>query len=218
MNAEANYPPKTFRESRRDVLVDFMRATAFGHLISAGGGTPRATGAPFRILDTGPTLYLEAHLHRGNPQWRAPGEQGLVLFQGPHAYVHPGWYETKKQDGKVVPTWNYITVQARGPVEIIADDTDWLQAHLAALTDAQEAGRADPWSLGDAPRDYIEALMRGIVGVRLTVRELDGRWKLSQNHPEANRRGVIDGLAASAGDGAQAISKAMARLEPSRRS
>jgi transcriptional regulator len=216
MNAEANYPPKSYRENRRDVLLDFMRATAFGHLISAGGGTPRATGAPFLVREIERTLYLEAHLQRGNPQWRTPGEEGLVLFQGPHAYVHPGWYETKKRDGRAVPTWNYITVQARGPVEIIADDSDWLRGHLAALTDAHEAGRPDPWSREDAPGDYIEALLRGIVGVRLTVRELDGRWKMNQNHPEANRRGVIDGLSASAGDGDRAISEAMARLEAAR--
>jgi transcriptional regulator len=216
MSAEPTYPPRAFRETRRETIVGFIRAAGFGHLISAGGGVPHATGVPFLVRDEAGSLVLEAHLHRGNPQWRALGSEVLALFQGPHAYVHPGWYPTKREDGRAVPTWNYITVQARGRAEAFEADAGWLRAHVAALSAAHEAGRPDPWSIDDAPGDYIATMLRGIVGVRLTVRELDGRWKLSQNHPEANRRGVMEGLAASESAGASAVLAAMAGLEAER--
>lgn len=214
--ADPIYPPPSYRETRRETIIAFIRAAGFGQLITAGGGTPRATGVPFLVRETGEageTLVLEAHLQRGNPQWRAMGEEALALFQGPHAYVHPGWYETKRRDGKAVPTWNYITVQARGAIEVFEGDEAWLRGHLSALTGAHEAGRPDPWSMADAPPGYVEALMRGIVGVRLTVAALDGRWKINQNHPEANRLGVIAGLTADGKAGAREIAAIMAARE-----
>ena len=134
MTTEPIYPPRSYRETRRETIVGFIRATGFGHLISAGGETPHATGVPFLVREAGETLILEAHLQRGNPQWRAVGGEALALFQGPNAYVHPGWYETKKKDGKAVPTWNYITVQARGPVEVIEGDPEWLKRLVTALS------------------------------------------------------------------------------------
>jgi transcriptional regulator len=216
MTAEPVYPPPSYRETRREVIVAFIRATGFGQLITAGAETPHATGVPFLAREAGDSLILEAHLQRGNPQWRAIGREALALFQGPHAYVHPGWYETKKRDGKAVPTWNYITVQARGDIEVFDGDADWLRGHLSALTGAHETGRPDPWSMADAPPGYVEALMRGIVGVRLTVRVLDGRWKLNQNHPEANRLGVIAGLEADGRPGGREIAAIMARREAER--
>jgi transcriptional regulator len=114
-----------------------------------------------------------------------------------------------------VPTWNYIAVQAVGPAVVI-DDPAWVRRHVTALTEKHEAGRAEPWTPGDAPEGFIDALLRGIVGVRLTVREFDGRWKLNQNHPEANRRGVIEGLSASDRSGEQAVAEAMRLLEADR--
>ncbi len=216
MSAEPNYPPRAYRETRRETIVGFMRAVGFGHLISAGGGTPHATPVPFLIREESGVLILEAHLQRGNPQWRALGPEALALFQGPHAYISPGWYETKKADGRAVPTWNYIAVQARGAAEVIEGDKAWLRTHLAALSDTNEAGRPEPWAMSDAPPDYVDTLIAGIVGVRLTVRELDGRWKMNQNHPEANRRGVIEGLKRSNRPGAHAVAETMARLEAER--
>ena len=215
MTTDPVYPPPAFREARRDILLDAVRDIGFGHLISSGDDGPNATGVPFLVRVEADTIRLEAHLQRGNPQWRAlaGGGAALALFQGPHAYVHPGWYESKKRDGRAVPTWNYITVHARGPATVFEDDRPWLQRHLAGLSDSREAGRPEPWAMSDAPTDYLDRLMRGVVGVSLMVARLEGRWKLSQNHPQANRLGVIDGLAGSglARDGE--VAEAMARLE-----
>ena len=209
------YPPSSYRETRADTIIDFIRLVGFGQLISAGEGRPYATGVPFLVRPGDGMVVLEAHLQRGNPQWRQIRGEALALFQGPHAYVRPGWYETKREGGKVVPTWNYISVQAVGSAEII-DDPAWLRRHLTALTAAHEAGRAEPWAPDDAPEGFIDALLRGIVGVRLTVREFDGRWKLNQNHPEANRRGVIEGLSASDRPGDREVAEAMRHLERDR--
>lgn len=215
MSSEPVYPPSSYRETRLDTILAFVRAIGFGQLVSVGEGRPYATGVPFLVREEGETVILEAHLQRGNPQWRAIRGEALALFQGPHAYVSPSWYETKREDGRVVPTWNYIAVQALGPVEII-DDPDWLRRHVTALTARREAGRAEPWTPGDAPDGFIDALLRGIVGLRLSVREFDGRWKLNQNHPEANRRGVTEGLAASDRFGDREVAAAMKQLEAER--
>jgi len=215
MTSEPAYPPSSYREARLDTILAFIREVGFGQLVSMGEGRPYATAVPFLAREEGGTVVLDAHLQRGNPQWQAMRGEALALFQGPHAYVHPGWYATKRQGGRVVPTWNYIAVQAMGPAEVI-DDPAWVRRHVTALTAKHEAGRAEPWTPGDAPEGFIDALLRGIVGVRLTVREFDGRWKLNQNHPEANRLGVIEGLAASDRSADRAIAEAMAKLESER--
>ena len=116
-----------------------------------------------------------------------------MIFQGPQAYISPSWYPTKREHGKVVPTWNYIVVQAWGRPRVM-DDADWLTAQIGALTTLQESGRAEPWSVADAPEPFIESQLRGIVGVELPIDRIEGKWKVSQNQPEANRRGVAEGL------------------------
>jgi transcriptional regulator len=208
----AGYPPASYRETRLETILACIRAVGLGQLVSSAEGRPYASTVPFLVRQEGGTVILEAHLQRGNPQWRAIRGEALALFQGPHAYIHPGWYATKKEGGRVVPTWNYIAVQAVGPVEIV-DDPAWLRRHVTALTAEHEAGRADPWMPDDAPEGFIDALLRGVVGVRLRVREFDGRWKLNQNHPEANRLGVIEGLRESDRLADLEVAQAMARLE-----
>ena len=206
------YPPTAFRETRQDVLIDFIRRTVFGHLITAGPQGPVAIGAPF-VLREGPEgVTLEAHLARANPQLQNASAPALVLFQGPDAYVRPGWYPSKARDGKAVPTWDYISVQARGRLEVL-EDPAWLRGHLDAISAQQEAAFADPWSPADPPPGFVDALSRGIVGVRLVATSLEGVWKLSQNHPTENRLGVIQGLGALEDDGARAIARAIASRE-----
>ncbi len=204
----APYPPTPFRETREEVLTDFIRRTVFGHLITAPDGSPLAFGAPFVLSREGKTWILEAHLARANPQALAASTPALVLFQGPDAYVRPGWYPSKARDGKAVPTWDYVSVQAKGRLEVIEDGA-WLSRHLAALSTQQETPFADPWSPDDPPPGYVEALARGIVGLRLVVESLEGVWKLSQNHPVENRRGVVAGLRALEDEDARRIAEAI---------
>ena len=126
-----------------------------------------------------------------------------MVFQGPEAYVTPAWYPSKREHGKVVPTWNYVLVEARGQARVIEDEA-WLRAQIEALTRLRESGRAEPWAVDDAPAPFVGAMLRGIVGVEIAVATLVGKWKVSQNRPAADRRGVAEGLAAEGGPAAMA--------------
>lgn len=194
------YQPPHFREDRLDVMQDLIRAQPLGLLISAGADGILANPIPFQIDATrGEKGVLQAHLSRGNPQWRtlAEGAEALVVFQGAQSYVTPSWYETKRQTGKVVPTWNYAIVQVRGHVTVL-DDEAWLHRQIRALTEKHESGRAAPWAVEDAPDDFLKAQIKGIVGLEIEITAIDGKWKVSQNRPEADRSGVAEGLAAEA--------------------
>lgn len=192
------YQPPHFRETRTEVLHALIRAHPLGLVVSNGPDGPIANPLPF-VLDAaqGKRDLLRAHFSRANPQWRAiaadPETTVLVVFQGPQAYVTPSWYETKRETGKVVPTWNYVIVQVRGRASI-ADDADWLRAQIGELTSIHESGRADPWQVTDAPDDFIAAQLRGIVGLEIEISAIEGKWKVSQNRPVADRTGVAEGL------------------------
>lgn len=190
------YQPPLHREDRLDVQQGLIEAHPFGLLISSGTDGLLANGLPFILKrHEGELGLLKAHIARANDQWRGlDGQRVLVVFQGPMAYVSPSHYETKKETGKVVPTWNYVMVQARGVARVHADP-DWLGAQIAELTDHQEAGYAHPWAVNDAPDDYIKAQMRGIVGIEIPITSIEGKWKVSQNRSEPDRRGVAMGLA-----------------------
>jgi len=161
------------------------------------------------LLDAGIGRYgaLTGHLARANPQWRASdlGKPALAIFMGPDASVSPSWYPSKHEHGRAVPTWNYTTVHARGTLEIL-DDPQRLLAHVEQLTDRHEGRFAVPWKVGDAPADYLQRHLKGLVGIALKIESLEGKMKLSQNRSTADRRGVVAGLSASdrAGDRATA--------------
>ncbi len=190
------YIPPIFREERPEVLHALMRAHPLASLVTHGANGLTANLVPFILVSGagGPDI-LRAHLARGNPQLDdlRQGGEALVIFQGPQAYISPSWYATKQEHGKVVPTWNYIVVQAWGQPRVI-EDADWLLAQIGALTTLQEGGRAEPWSVADAPEPFIATQLRGIVGLELPVGRIEGKWKASQNQPEANRAGVVRGL------------------------
>jgi transcriptional regulator len=190
------YQPDHHREDRTSIQHDLIEAQPFGLLISSGAEGLVANGLPFLLQrDHGPLGRLQAHIARANPQWRGlDGQEVLVVFQGPQAYVTPAFYATKAETGKVVPTWNYVMVQARGTMRVKADPA-WLDNQIGALTDRHEAERPAPWQVSDASRPYIEAQLRGIVGLEIAITRLEGKWKVSQNRTEADRRGVADGLA-----------------------
>jgi transcriptional regulator len=189
------YNPAHFAETRVDVLYAFVAAHPLATLVTNGDAVPEATQLPV-FADPAAGL-LRCHMARANPQWRAleSGKRALVMFSGTDHYITPGWYGSKREHGKVVPTWNYAAVHASGTARLIADAPALLR-HLHELTDFHEAGREEPWSVADAPSEYIEGMMKAIVGIEITVERLEGKWKASQNRPAADQLGVIAGLEA----------------------
>lgn len=193
------YQPPHFNETRLEVLHALIRAHPLGLLISNSAEGPVADPIPFLLdADAGTRGRLRAHLARANPHWRLiaenPSAKVLIVFQGSDAYVTPSWYETKRQTGKVVPTWNYATVQVRGTARI-RDDSTWLARQIADLTGQQEHGRGEQaWAVSDAPPEFIQAQIKGIIGLEIAVEDITGKWKVSQNRPVADREGVATGL------------------------
>jgi transcriptional regulator len=187
------YNPMPFVETRMDVLHAFIRSHPLGTLVTNGPDGPDASHIPL-FLDAAAGL-LRCHMARANPQWRQlrAGERVLVIFAGADHYITPNWYPSKQEHGKVVPTWNYATVHAAGTARLFEDAPSLLR-HLNELTDFHESSFASPWSVKDAPSDYIEGLCKAIVGVEIAVDRLEGKWKVSQNRPAADQQGVISGL------------------------
>jgi len=166
-----------------------------------------ANPIPFIVAkDTGGNDVLRAHLARLNPQWRAlaGSAEALVVFQGGDHYVTPSWYATKRETGKVVPTWNYVHIQVRGRASV-HDDAGFIREQIDALTDQQEGTRAEPWAVDDAPEPFVAAQMRGIVGIEIAIEAIAGKYKLSQNRQMPDREGVVGGLAAEPDAGGPAM-------------
>jgi transcriptional regulator len=203
------YLPPHFRVEDEAVLHDVIRARPLGLLITPNIDGVLADPLPFQLLTDGP-CRLAAHLARANPQVAAIGQGAdvIVVFQAEDSYISPGWYATKRETGKVVPTWNYVIVQARGRA-VLHDDPAWLHAQVSDLTDRHEAGRPDPWAVTDAPQPYVAAQLRAIVGLEIAVTRLEGKFKLSQNRNEPDRRGVARGLATGTTPGAAALARRM---------
>ncbi len=190
------YLPAHFAETRIDVLHDALRTHGAAELVTFDGEGLVASTVPLLLdPDAGPLGTLRGHLARANPQWRTAtaAVEALVIVRGPDAYVSPSAYPSKAVDGKVVPTWNYLTVQARGPL-VVHDDPAWTKSLVSALTDRHEAARAEPWAVTDAPEDYVAAMLRAIVGIEIPISRLEGKWKVSQNRPAADRDGVVADL------------------------
>ena len=190
------YLPPHFAETDETVLRALIAAHPLGLLIStseASGLT--ANPVPFLVSLREGVTTLRCHLSRANAQWRhiRDGAGVLVVFQGTDSYVTPSWYASKAEHGKVVPTWNYAMVQARGAARV-HDDAGWLGRQVNELTDRHEAGRPAPWQVNDAPDRFVAAQLKGIVGIEIAVSQLTGKWKVSQNRPQADRQGVHAGL------------------------
>lgn len=186
------YRPAHFAEERGGVLQALMREHPFATLVSLADGEPVADHLPLQLSADGKRLL--GHVARSNPLWRkAGGQEVLVIFQGPQAYVSPSWYPGKREHGKAVPTWNYVVVHARGRLAAI-DDPQRLRSLLDDLVDRHEGGFDAPWRVADAPADYIETMLAAIVGIEITISTLSGKWKVSQNQPATNRAGVVAGL------------------------
>ena len=189
--------PRVFREERLDVLHDLIKAHPLATLVTNGPQGLMANLIPFSLISDGKNGILQTHVARNNSQLESIREASevLVIFQGPQCYVTPSWYPSKAQDGKQVPTWNYVMVQARGKASVI-ENTDWLLTQLNDLTSHLESDRDHPWAVSDAPENYIAAQLRGIVGIEIPISTIEGKWKVSQNRLEIDRKGVISGLQA----------------------
>jgi len=205
------YLPTPFAESRPEVLRALMREHPLATLLTQGADGLSADHVPLE-LDPRPAPLgtLVGHVARANPMWRTLGQgaAALAVFHGPAAYVSPAWYPSKREHGKVVPTWNYVVVHAAGTLRAIEDPV-WLQALVERLTVRHEAGRPAPWQVADAPPDFVAAMRRGIVGLELRLERLQGKWKLSQNRPAADVAGVIAALEASDDPDARAVAARM---------
>lgn len=201
------YNPKLHEENRLDVLHQLICDYPLATLVVMGEGELVANAIPFYLdASRGEFGTLVAHISRANPLWQLPATDisALIIFQGAQRYITPSWYATKAETGKVVPTWNYVVVQARGIPQFI-HDRDWLLAHVNQLTGIHEQGREIPWKVTDAPEDFIERLLHGIVGLEIPLENISGKWKTSQNRPEADKQGVIKGLQDNGGHPDDAI-------------
>jgi len=189
------YTPNYFKETRLDVLHAAIAKIGLSTLVIHGEAGLEASQIPMVLNSAATSLgTLNGHVARVNPLWKHARGEALAVFLGPHAYVSPSWYPSKRETGKVVPTWNYLSVHAHGQIEFF-DEPKRLRAHLEQLTNAQEKPRALPWKVDDAPQPYIQQMLRAIVGFTLTIDRLEGQWKMSQNKTESERDGVKAGLA-----------------------
>jgi transcriptional regulator len=190
------YVPNSFKEERVSVLHDAIRRAGLATLVSLTDNGLIASHVPL-LIDPEPAPFgtLLGHLARSNPQARGATGDALAIFQGPDAYITPSWYATKRETGKVVPTWNYIAIHAYGPLEFI-DDPVHTREHITHLTERHEQNRAVPWAPSDAPEEFIANQVRKIIGFRVTIDRLEGKWKMSQNRSIEDRIGTAAGLEA----------------------
>ena len=199
------YLPKHFEQNDAAVLAAAMHAHPLATLIVATADGPTADLVPLEFHpQIGPHGTLRGHVARANPLWRAAGGTALALFQGPQAYVSPNWYPSKREHSKVVPTWNYTMVQAHGTLRAI-EEAPWVHALVTRLTDRHELTQTAPWAVSDAPDDYVQQMLRAIVGIEITLTSLVGKWKVSQNRSPADRAGVAAGLVGNADENARAM-------------
>lgn len=195
------YLPKHFEQNRVEAMHALIRAHPLATLITVSAGAPNANHIPMHLSESpAPFGALYGHVARANPVLDDLGNGGetLAVFHGPNTYISPSWYATKKENGKVAPTWNFAVVHAYGTVRVV-DDPAWLRGKLEALTADHEARFPESWLVSDAPEDFTDMLMEHIIGFELPIDRLIGKWKVSQNQPPKNQQSVIAGLKESGG-------------------
>lgn len=204
------YRPAAFDETDAEAIAALIAAHPLATLVTVGEAGLTAEHVPM-LLDRsrGPHGTLVGHVARANPVWRA-ARAALAVFTGPDGYVSPNWYPSKHDDPRVVPTWNYAVVHAHGALRTV-DDPGLVLGIVGALTRRHEAGRPEPWHVDDAPAEYVHKMLRAIVGIELEIERVEAKSKLSQNRTDADRRGVVTGLAA---DGADALADRMRAVGP----
>jgi transcriptional regulator len=190
------YLPSHFREERIDVMHGLIRERPLATLVTLGANGLVANHIPMLVRpEPAPYGTLVGHVARGNSMWRSAGSEALAIFTGPEHYISPSWYAEKRTHGRVVPTWNYAAVHASGTLQV-HEDRDWLLALVTELTNVHEARFEQPWHVADAPAEYVEGLLKGIVGIEIRIERIEGKWKMGQNRSEEDRAGASEGLRA----------------------
>jgi transcriptional regulator len=213
------YVPPLFEETRLEVLHELIHAHPFATVVTLSAGGINANHVPLHLCrDHGPFGALRGHVARSNPMWsdRVQDVEALAIFHGAHDYISPSWYPTKREHGRVVPTWNYAVVHAYGALRVI-DDPVWLRSLLEDLVSRHEARSAVPWSVADAPPEFVARMIESIVGFEIAISRLNGKWKVSQNQPAVNRTGVVDGLRQRGDENALQIAQLVERASSNAR-
>jgi len=190
------YLPKHFEERAPERLRSFIQRYPLGSLVTATASGLDANHIPFVCADTGSGVgTLHGHIARANPLWRdgVRDAAALVIFHGPDSFISPSWYPSKRENARVVPTWNYAVVHVHGVLRFV-DDPAWVRSHVEALTREHEEKRDAPWAVTDAPADFVEKLVAAVVGIEISVTEVVGKWKVSQNRSISDRAGVAEAL------------------------
>ena len=190
------YIPKDFEQPSIEAMHALISTNLFATLVTSGPNGLCANHIPMELQEApGPYGKLIGHVARANPVWQeaSNNQEAMVIFQGVNTYITPSWYPTKEESGKVVPTWNYAVVHAHGQISTI-DDANWVKAHIEKLTNRQESSFAQPWAISDAPSEFIDKIITGVVGIEIVITRLEGKWKVSQNRSESDRSGVVHGL------------------------
>ena len=207
------YVPKVNAVAEGSAVVDLLRHVGVGHLVSAVDGSLDGSVMPLLVDDE--LASLRGHLARANPQWRPLDRHpAMMIVTATDAYVSPSWYPSKADDPRVVPTWNYEVVHVHGTVTV-HDDAGWVEQLVRELTERREetrverSGGGEVWGVDDAPREFIERMLKSIVGIELVVDRVEAKQKLSQNRSDADRAGVADGLLGSTHHGDIAAGRSM---------
>jgi len=190
------YLPKHFEERDPERLRSFIERYPLGSLVTATESGLDANHIPFLFADTGGAAgTLHGHIARANPLWRevVRDATALVIFRGPDSFISPSWYPSKRENARVVPTWNYAVVHVHGVLRFV-DDPAWVRSHVEALTREHEGKRDAPWAVTDAPADFIDKMVAAVVGIEISITQLVGKWKVSQNRSISDRMGVVEAL------------------------
>ncbi|MFT7526637.1 MAG: transcriptional regulator [Arenicella sp.] len=192
------YNPSPFKQQDDQQLKSFIAQYPLATLVSISSLGLEANHIPFYFIEEAGKPLLRGHIAKANPLWKevADKSQVLMIFKGPQSYISPNWYPSKKEHGKVVPTWNYAAVHLSGEISFISDNA-WKLDMLNTLTNKSERHQTDPWKVADSPEGHIERQMAGIVGIEISLSSMHGKWKMSQNRSESDHQGVVDGLSES---------------------
>lgn len=211
------YIPKHFEERDLSTLHALIQMQPLGAWVTLSGDELLVNHIPFMLDQTrGEFGTLICHVARANTVWKNFSRTlpSVFIFQGPQAYITPSWYPSKHEHGKAVPTWNYAVVHAYG-LPCVMDDREWLLGHVSRLSELREATQPAPWRVEDAPPDFIDGMLKAIVGVEIPIAKIEGKWKTSQNRPAPDKRGVIAGLNANGDDDSLAMAALVTQHTPS---